>query len=162
MTKRLTRSRTDKVIGGVCGGLGEYFEVDPVFIRILTVLFALAIHGFGVIAYIVAMIIIPKKEFEFQTDENGKTVPVEEIEEKRGYSSWNRYLPGMLLICFGLILLIRENIYWFGWDEFWPLVLVIGGLYLIFRKKDKPHDPLEQSAEVHNGQTKPDDGGSLA
>jgi phage shock protein C len=58
--KKLYRSTTNKILGGVCGGLGEYFDVDPVIIRVLWVIFMLA-GGAGVIAYIIAWLIIPKK-----------------------------------------------------------------------------------------------------
>jgi len=56
--KRLYRSNVDKIIGGVCGGLGEYMEVDPVLIRIIWTI--LGFVGIGIIAYIIAWIIIPK------------------------------------------------------------------------------------------------------
>jgi phage shock protein C len=56
--KRLYKSRKDKMIAGVCGGLAEYFDVDPVLVRILFVIFTF-IGGFAVIAYIVGMIIMP-------------------------------------------------------------------------------------------------------
>ena len=55
---RLYRSSKDKVLAGVCGGLGEYFKIDPVIIRILWVVFSL-IYGVGILAYIVAWIIVP-------------------------------------------------------------------------------------------------------
>ena len=159
MEKKLMRSNSNKVIGGVCGGIGEYFDIDPVFIRIIAVLLVLGFHGVGGVAYIVAMIIMPKKEPEFMTNENGQSVQVEEVQKE--YSTWNKYLPGMILICIGLILLIRENIYWFSWDEFWPLALILGGLYLIFRRKNKAEDDVvEPTVEVHNGQTKSENGGS--
>ncbi|MEM2954972.1 MAG: PspC domain-containing protein [Candidatus Nanoarchaeia archaeon] len=57
--RRLYRSGKDKILGGVCGGLGEYFGVDPVLIRILWVLLTL-IWGFGIILYIICWIIIPR------------------------------------------------------------------------------------------------------
>jgi phage shock protein PspC (stress-responsive transcriptional regulator) len=59
MEKRLTRSTTNKMLAGVCGGLAEYFQVDPTIIRLLWVLFSLC-GGSGLLAYIVAAIIIPK------------------------------------------------------------------------------------------------------
>ena len=55
--KRLYRSGEDKILGGVCGGVAEYFNVDPVLIRVLWVIFALG-YGSGVLAYIIAWIII--------------------------------------------------------------------------------------------------------
>ena len=57
--KQLYRSTKNKVLGGVCGGLGEYYSIDPVIIRILWILFSLA-WGAGIIAYILALIIVPK------------------------------------------------------------------------------------------------------
>jgi len=56
--KRVYRSRLDRMVGGVCGGLGEYFEVDPTLIRLLFVLGALA-GGPGVIAYLILLVIVP-------------------------------------------------------------------------------------------------------
>ena len=58
MRNRLYRSKRNRIIAGVCGGIGEYFNVDPTFIRLLWVLFTFA-YGSGVLAYIIAWIIIP-------------------------------------------------------------------------------------------------------
>ena len=61
--KRLYRSsRKDSVVAGVCGGIAEYFEVDPVIIRLLWVFLTLASMGGGIIAYIIAWIIIQRKK----------------------------------------------------------------------------------------------------
>ncbi len=60
MAKRVYRSRNEKVIAGVCGGLGEYFGVDPVLIRIVWVLMIIC-AGTGILAYILAWILIPKE-----------------------------------------------------------------------------------------------------
>jgi len=56
-TKRLYRSRTNRWIAGVCGGIGEYFNIDPTIIRIL----AIVIPGFGWVAYLICAIIIPSE-----------------------------------------------------------------------------------------------------
>lgn len=59
--KRLYRSRKDRVIAGVCGGLGEYFNVDPVIFRVLAVILLIP-GGFpGLIPYVVLWIIVPQK-----------------------------------------------------------------------------------------------------
>jgi phage shock protein PspC (stress-responsive transcriptional regulator) len=60
MVKRLYRSRKEKVIAGVCGGIAEYFEVDPVLIRLFWAIWAL-IFGTGILSYLIAWIIIPKR-----------------------------------------------------------------------------------------------------
>jgi phage shock protein PspC (stress-responsive transcriptional regulator) len=57
--RRLYRSGNDRILGGVCGGIGDYLGVDPVIIRILWVLFAL-VYGVGILGYIIAWIIIPR------------------------------------------------------------------------------------------------------
>ncbi|MEG0806699.1 MAG: PspC domain-containing protein [Lachnospiraceae bacterium] len=58
-TKKLYRSGKNKVLCGVCGGIGEYFDVDPTIIRLLCIL--LMCTGTGLVAYIVAAIIMPYK-----------------------------------------------------------------------------------------------------
>ena len=60
MEKRLYRSRTDKKLAGVCGGLGEYLNMDPTIIRLIWVLISLA-AGSGLIAYLICALIIPEK-----------------------------------------------------------------------------------------------------
>ena len=62
MYKKLYRSVTDKMLGGVCGGLAEYFSIDPVIVRLIFVL-AVIFGGSGILAYIILWIIIPQKPF---------------------------------------------------------------------------------------------------
>jgi len=58
MQKRLYRSREEKIIGGVCGGLAEYLNVDPTLMRLALVLITL-FGGAGIIAYLVLWVIVP-------------------------------------------------------------------------------------------------------
>ena len=58
-TKKLYRSKTNKILCGVCGGIGEYFNVDPTLIRLLFVIFVCT--GSGVLVYIIAAIVIPQE-----------------------------------------------------------------------------------------------------
>ena len=58
MKKRLYKSSTDKKVCGVCGGIANYFDVDPTVIRLIWVIFTL-VGGSGLIAYIIAAIIMP-------------------------------------------------------------------------------------------------------
>ena len=55
--KRIYRSRSNRILAGVCGGIGEYFNIDPVIIRIL----AIVIPGFGWLGYLICAIIIPSE-----------------------------------------------------------------------------------------------------
>ncbi len=59
---KLYRSKKNRIIAGVCGGIGEYFKVDPTLIRLLWLLFSIVSAGAGgLVAYIVAWIIIPEE-----------------------------------------------------------------------------------------------------
>jgi len=60
MTKRLYRSQADRKIAGVCGGLGEYFGVDPVIFRVIGILLLLPGGLPGFIPYVVLWLIVPK------------------------------------------------------------------------------------------------------
>ena len=60
MKKRLHKAKDNRMIAGICGGLGEYFGIDPTIIRLGWVLFC-AMGGSGFIAYIIAAIVIPKR-----------------------------------------------------------------------------------------------------
>lgn len=59
--KKLFRSRTNRTICGVCGGLGEYIGVDPTVIRVIWLIASICSAGTGVVAYLLASIIIPEE-----------------------------------------------------------------------------------------------------
>lgn len=59
--RKLTRSRENRMICGVCGGLGEYLNVDPTIVRIIWIFFSLAGCGTGLLVYLIASVIIPEK-----------------------------------------------------------------------------------------------------
>jgi phage shock protein C len=58
-TKRLTKSSTEKMLDGVCGGVANYFSVDPTIVRLVWILLS-CLGGGGIIAYIIAMVIVPR------------------------------------------------------------------------------------------------------
>ena len=58
MEKKLYRSRTNKKLFGVCGGLAEYFDIDATIIRLILVL-AVVFAGFGILAYLIAALVMP-------------------------------------------------------------------------------------------------------
>lgn len=119
MVKNLYRSRTHRVVGGVCGGLGEYFELDPVLVRILTVMLFM-LPGIGILTYIIAWIIIPERPFDMAP-----------AEEEVQLASWNKYIPGILLIGFGCVMLARTYFDYFDWGGFWAVLLILLGAGMI-------------------------------
>ncbi|HEX9917482.1 MAG TPA: PspC domain-containing protein [candidate division Zixibacteria bacterium] len=120
MENRLYRSKKDSVIAGVCGGLGEYFGIDPVILRIVAVILVLA-SGIGLLAYIIAWIAIPQRKDE----EEAITV------EKKCEA--NKYLPGIILVVVGLVFLLNNILPWFRFDIIWPLVLVVLGIAILLK-----------------------------
>jgi phage shock protein C len=56
---RLYRSRRDRRMGGLCGGIADYFGIDPVIVRLLWVAVTIASLGFGILLYIVALLVVP-------------------------------------------------------------------------------------------------------
>ena len=74
--KRLYRSTKNEMLGGVCGGVAEYFNLDPTLVRLAFVLFC-ALAGGGLIAYIVALIIIPKEPTDTPAANTAEVPPQE-------------------------------------------------------------------------------------
>ncbi len=123
ITRKLYRSRVDRFIAGVCGGLGEYFQVDANIFRLLFIFFTL-FGGAGLILYLAALIIVPEN-------------PSQEVPQKRRSSQ--AMFWGLLLISLGIILLLRQmglfymlNIRHLPWSFIWAVFLIGLGIILIF------------------------------
>jgi phage shock protein PspC (stress-responsive transcriptional regulator) len=156
--KTLRRSITNRTIGGVCGGIAEFFDLDPVLVRLIFVLLAI-FGGAGVILYIVAWIVMPErsindsiKDAEIVDDDKKKTDHhlkkeldnvVEELKQdfkeiekdvkktKHSSSGWFGYL----LIFLGVAFLLRTfgwlHFSWCGIWQFWPVFLIFIGVAAI-------------------------------
>ena len=68
-TKKLYRNRVDRMIGGVAGGLAEYFNIDPTLVRVLFAV-SIAFSGVGILAYIILWIVVPEQPIIFQSTES--------------------------------------------------------------------------------------------
>ena len=79
--KKLYRSRKNKKVGGVCGGIAEYFDLDPTLVRLGAVIL-IFIWGAGLMAYIVAWAIIPERPEHIDVDYDISSEPVYEEQEK--------------------------------------------------------------------------------
>ena len=116
----LRRSRDDRVIGGVCGGLGRYLGVDPVLMRIAFVILAFA-GGGGILVYLVAWVLIP---VERPGEDLGTTRP-------EGTDT-TRLIVGGALIAVGTILLLNLSLPALG-RYFWPLALIAVGVAVVIQ-----------------------------
>ena len=147
MTKsnRLYRSNTDKVIGGVAGGLSDYLDIDPVIIRILFVLLAI-FGGSGVLVYIILWIVIPAEtiSFHYENNNDDKEKPIDDVNPADASRRTNTSLvAGIILIAFGLIFLVDQLIPFYRIIDFWPLLLVLAGVLLIRPELFKTSKKLE-------------------
>lgn len=59
--KELKRSRTNRMISGVCGGIADYFEIDPTVVRLAWVIITALTNGIGILAYLIAVLVVPEE-----------------------------------------------------------------------------------------------------
>lgn len=160
MTRRLNRSRDDRVIAGVCGGLGAYFGIDPTIIRVIAVL-SIFVGGTGVIAYLIMAIVIPLEgssaaepkdtirenveDIKETASEIGRdiqsTVAKDKVgaEEESMLRSRRLNWLGIAVIVFGVVLLLGNfNVFWwFNWGILWPIPVIAIGILLIVAARRK-------------------------
>lgn len=133
-SNRLYRLKTDKVIGGVSGGLGDYLNIDPVIIRVLFVLLFL-FGGSGVLVYIILWIAIPSEPigFKMYSGEKNDQDSGEDIDNpgERTKTKNSSMILGIILIGLGFIFLIDHLVPYYSIANLWPLIIIIAGVLLI-------------------------------
>jgi phage shock protein PspC (stress-responsive transcriptional regulator) len=141
MAERLYRSRKSKILGGVCGGIADYFRVDPVIVRILWIVLCLFSLGIGIIVYLVCWVIIPlepeeavdvsAREVREETGEETKAKEAESAgearkEEKKG--DGGLLVIGSFFVCLGFLWMIAEQ---FHVGNFGGMAAILVGLTII-------------------------------
>jgi len=158
--KQLYRSSDNRIIFGVCGGLGEYFEIDPIIFRILFLILTFN-GGLGFFIYILLAIILPKEQpassnrpedFSSNLDLKKRADGlISELRDRRLSKSRNNWL-GWIIVIFGSALLLDQIIpkYFFNWNLFWAVLLIVIGFAILTRggsaerNLDKDENPSEQ------------------
>jgi len=140
MERRLYRSREDRMLGGVCGGLGDFLGMDPTWIRLAFFLLIFG-SGIGFWGYILLWILLPAQ---------GATPSDDFGERLRGVgndfvNAANRPHPkaGLIvgggLIILGVVWMLDALgipwLWWFNFDILWPILLIVAGLVLLVRWK---------------------------
>lgn len=153
--KSLHRSSTEKVIGGVCGGLAEYLRIDPLIVRILFVVLAMN-TGIGLVAYVIMWVLVPASDAKDLSQEEIVRKNVEEIGERArelgtearqafgrqsgrgkwpsgGDSSNRLIIGGFALVAIGLLILLGNFglLWWLRLGKLWPLVLIAVGAVIL-------------------------------
>ena len=135
MNKRLYRSRKEKMLGGVCGGLAEYFDIDPVLVRILFVVAVFA-GGSGVLAYIICWIIIPEQPYTVPaapTAPSPQTEPSQPAPPPPPDTGRGSMSAGIVLIVIGGLFLAHNFLPFFHFRDIWPIILILLGIAILSR-----------------------------
>ena len=135
MSRRLYRSRTDTILGGVASGLADYLNADPALVRIAWAILVPLTGGAALLAYIVGWIVVPEapkdagapiSAAELTSPESGS------LPEPRSGGGNAGVWVGLGLVAIGAYFLVREYLPDFSWNVVWPIVIVgIGVLILI-------------------------------
>ncbi len=159
MARKLYRSRTERMIWGVCGGLAEYFDIDPTFVRLAAVL-SIFVSGLGVLAYILMAIFVPLESSTPRKREEELKENIEEIrataaevgqrvrsafagaarEDQRSHDGRGGTLRavGIILILLGIIFIL-SNLRLFWWlrpSYIWPIVMIAIGLLILLSRRN--------------------------
>lgn len=153
--RRLTKSRTDRMIDGVCGGVAAYFGVDPTLVRVAWVLVTL-LGGSGIILYIAAMILMPKAPVVEAATTPDPTVPGSSARSNTRF--W-----GILLVVVGAFWLLG-NLDLHFWHDWWwlsfgtvvPVLLILAGVAFLFGGREYVSSPAAAPGAVPPGEGMPD------
>ncbi len=146
MAKRLYRSQNQNMLGGVCGGIAEYFDVDVTLIRLLWILF-IFVGGGGILAYIIAWVIIPEGPYgynsekktiiERENDIDDEDCATSERTEATIETNNGQRLLGLILILLGVYFAVWQffprYILRDFWTVFWPVLLIAVGIIFLSR-----------------------------
>ena len=145
MKKKWYRSRKDKMIGGVAGGLAEYFDIDPTIVRILFVVGLFM--GAGFLAYIVLWIVVPEEPYGLETtqqtstssgaaqetsDQNAGSQTTDQAQAETQHKQNRSHIFAAILIVLGVLLLIDNFVHF---HAFWPLLLILIGVGILLKSK---------------------------
>jgi len=124
---RLRRSTEDRLIAGVCGGLGTYFNTDPLWFRLGFVVVTLA-GGAGILIYLIVWLIIPEAR-------SGEPLAARDAES----GAQGPVVAGVALIGVGLMLLINTLVPWFD-RVVWPVAVIAAGAGMLYLGSRREHN----------------------
>ena len=138
MKKQLFRSRKNKMIGGVAGGIAEYFDVDPVIVRAIFIISAIG-WGLSIVVYIALWMIIPETYDEPEYIYNPETNAYEfkqsahvENEMVKENKNNRKVIIGAILIFMGVLFLLDNIIPEIDFVHVWPIILIGVGSYVLY------------------------------
>ena len=107
--RRLQRSRNDKMISGVSGGMAEYFDIEPVFVRLGWVLSIFLTGGFSILIYLVMIFVVPRRAYAPSAANTSESPDAAQSDEPAPRArERNRYWLGIGLVVAGVAILLRN------------------------------------------------------
>ncbi len=154
MQNKLLRSQQDRILGGVCAGLGKYLSIDTVLVRLFFIVFTM-VGGIGPLLYIILWIVVPSEEQVTGAGSQPYTIDGEVIKERaenfrdevvnavnKSGSKTGLYV-GIGLVLFGIYIFIKNlNLPWLAWLNsnviLAGLIIIAGAalLYVALRRKE--------------------------
>lgn len=135
MATRLYRSRTERKIAGVCGGIAEYFDLDPSLVRVLFIVL-LFFNGFGLLAYLIGWIVFPEAPAEpAELSTSHQSVESEHQLQPSQLPATSRWATviGFFLIAIGFAILVERLVPWFEIGDVLPYLLIVAGVMFFYR-----------------------------
>jgi phage shock protein PspC (stress-responsive transcriptional regulator) len=111
------------MIGGVCGGLAKYFDIDPTIVRVLFVV-SIFIGGGGILAYIILWIVVPEEQIIFQSAGQNSQTHQSDSDSEGSYT---------ILILLGILFLLDNLFPYFDFGDYWPIILIVIGVGIIIK-----------------------------
>lgn len=154
-TKKLYRSRVDRIIAGVCGGLGEYFGVDPVIVRVVFLVLAV-VGGSGVLVYIILIFLVPLapgnepvashgdkvEEFAKEVGDRAKEIAHEFSTKQKNHEDarkerrlQHRTIIGAFLVILGVLTFadVLLPVHLVRFELVWPVIIILVGVSIMSR-----------------------------
>lgn len=139
MHRQLFRSRKNRMISGVCGGIAEYFDIDPVIIRGLFIISTFA-WGTSILAYIVLWIIVPDETkayaYNVTPPPPQDTASSFDDEDRAKKKENRRFAGGIILIIIGALLFLDNMVSVSVFGHFWPVALIAFGIYILLKNNN--------------------------
>lgn len=130
MNRKLYRSRKQRMLAGVCGGIAEYFGIDVTIVRLIWAVLTLPTFGSGLLIYLIGAIVIPEKPFSEQDYDPGASEEVFPPVDRTKIMS----ILGLVLVVVGIMALI-SGMFPVLWrlvkNGLWPAIIIIIGILLI-------------------------------
>lgn len=138
---KLTRLKNDRVLFGVCSGIGEYFGFKPTLVRLVWIGLTIVSYGAAIIAYIIACILMPVQD-EGQVQENKEVIEVNELEKQKKEKDVQKVktLFGIVLVSLGTFMILRQFVSWISFKHIIPLSFILIGIFVLYIGRKEPKD----------------------